>query len=113
MAKLEFLPSGKFKQKGDQPRKVRSLRLTDQCWEQLGEISETQSLTRADLIEEIVKNKSIVRYLLEEEEDDNRTLMELLPVIIEGLYESNELNITSKDKAASKRAFQKLLEYLS
>jgi hypothetical protein len=113
MAKLEFLASGKFKQKGDQPRKVRSLRLTDQCWEQLGQIAESQLSTRADLIEDIVKNKLIVNSVPELKEDNQGNIKEIISGLIETLYRSNELEINSKVKACTKRAFEKLLKYLS
>jgi len=44
---------GKFAAKGDEERKVRSLRLTDSTWKKLGAICEEvgDGATRADLIE--------------------------------------------------------------
>lgn len=44
---------GLFGMKGDQPRRVRSLRLTDSAWESLGELADQRGITRSDLIEEI------------------------------------------------------------
>ena len=48
--------TGRFIQKSLQPRKVRSIRLTDLTWEYLGELASNQCITRADLIEEFVEN---------------------------------------------------------
>lgn len=47
---------GKFAIKSDDYREVRSLRLTDNTWKALGVASECLGLTRADYLEEIVKN---------------------------------------------------------
>lgn len=47
---------GKFALKNDDYRQVRSLRLTDETWKALGIASECLGMTRADYIEEIVKN---------------------------------------------------------
>ena len=48
---------GKFAQKNDEHRCVRSLRLTDTTWTALGEEAESLSLTRADYLEQIFRNQ--------------------------------------------------------
>ncbi|WP_017654890.1 hypothetical protein [Fortiea contorta] len=48
---------GKFTLKNDDYREVRSLRLTDDTWKQLGIVSECSGLTRADYLEEIIKKQ--------------------------------------------------------
>lgn len=50
-------PQGKFALKNDKHRCVRSLRLTDATWMALGEEAESLSLTRADYLEQIFRNK--------------------------------------------------------
>jgi hypothetical protein len=50
-------PQGKFALKNDEHRCVRSLRLTDTTWMALGEEAESLSLTRADYLEQIFRNK--------------------------------------------------------
>lgn len=45
---------GKFIQKSDQPRQVRSLRLTDSAWNKLGKLAEAQKMTRGDFIEKLM-----------------------------------------------------------
>lgn len=47
---------GKFTLKNDDYRQVRSLRLTDDTWKALGITAECLGLTRADYLEEMVKN---------------------------------------------------------
>ncbi len=47
---------GKFALKNDDYRLVRSLRLTDETWKALGIAAECDGLTRADYLEQIVRN---------------------------------------------------------
>ncbi len=52
---------GKFTLKNQDDRQVRSLRLTDSTWKELGIASECLGITRADLLENLVRrNRSIV-----------------------------------------------------
>ncbi len=50
---------GKFASKSEEPRYVRSVRLTDSTWEALGTIATQRSITRADLLEELVEAGAI------------------------------------------------------
>ncbi len=51
---------GKFTLKNQDYRQVRSLRLTDSTWKELGIASECLGITRADLLENLVQqNRSI------------------------------------------------------
>ena len=47
---------GRFINKSDDYRKVRSMRVTDEIWEKFGDMAFQQGITRADLLEEIVKS---------------------------------------------------------
>lgn len=47
---------GKFVLKNGEHRSVRSLRLTDTTWTSLGEIAESLSLTKADLVEQMFRS---------------------------------------------------------
>jgi len=47
---------GVFTKNSDQPRHVRSIRLTDSTWIELGNIAEDFSITRADLIEKLIND---------------------------------------------------------
>jgi hypothetical protein len=52
---------GKFTLKNQDYRQVRSLRLTDSTWKELGIASECLGITRADLLEKLVwRNIKIV-----------------------------------------------------
>lgn len=50
---------GKFAIKNSDYREVRSVRLTDDTWKELGIVSECLGLSRADYLEEIVRRKLI------------------------------------------------------
>ena len=49
---------GRFDKKSDAGRKVRSIRVTDETWEKFGEMANQQSITRADLLEQMVNNQA-------------------------------------------------------
>lgn len=55
MVKRQRSESGKFVQKSDEMRRVRSIRLTDTAWDELGRIANQRDITRADLIEELIE----------------------------------------------------------
>ena len=46
---------GQFTNKSDSDRYVRSIRVTDEIWNRFGEMAAERCITRADLLEEIVK----------------------------------------------------------
>ena len=50
---------GRFINKSDDYRYVRSMRVTDKIWEKFGEMALERGITRADLLEEIVKNDDL------------------------------------------------------
>ena len=50
---------GRFIFKSDDYRHVRSIRVTDEIWEKFGEMALERSITRADLLEEIVKSEDL------------------------------------------------------
>ena len=50
---------GKFALKNDDYREVRSIRLTDATWKALGIAAECLGLTRADLLEQVVRENNL------------------------------------------------------
>ena len=48
--------NGKFAQKSQEPRSVKSIRVTDSIWETLGKIANERCITRGDLIEYFALN---------------------------------------------------------
>jgi hypothetical protein len=50
--------TGKFALKNEEHRLVRSLRLTDSTWESLGVAAQSLEITRADLLEQLVRKNA-------------------------------------------------------
>ncbi|NJL80870.1 MAG: hypothetical protein HC836_47885 [Richelia sp. RM2_1_2] len=59
---------GKFALKNDDYRRVRSLRITDDTWKELGIASECLGMTRADYLEEMVRKDFFPRSTWENSE---------------------------------------------
>ena len=75
---------GKFALKNDDYRLVRSLRLTDETWSALGITAECLCLTRADYLEQIVRDKALPGITWKEEatvSTNTRQEVELPPCI--------------------------------
>ena len=51
---------GQFVNKSDGDRQVRSIRVTDDIWREFGEMADGENLTRADLLEKMVKSDSTI-----------------------------------------------------
>ena len=51
---------GRFICKSDDYRKVKTMRVTDGVWEGFGEMAAQRGITRADLLEEIVKSEDLL-----------------------------------------------------
>lgn len=115
MAMRERNDSGQFEPKGDEPRILRSIRLTDTCWEKLGEVATERSISRADILESMVEDGYLDDYQATDEDDIKLSIIEDIQGILEGLelHGDNELEINSKDKAAGRRVLTALIEYLT
>ena len=50
---------GRFINKSESARKVRSIRATDEIWQRFGEIASQRRITRADLLEEMITSNEI------------------------------------------------------
>lgn len=59
LTKMKRDIQGKFALKNDDYRKVRSLRLTDETWKALGIAAECKGKTRADYLEQIVRDNTL------------------------------------------------------
>lgn len=94
---------GQFSQKSDEPREVRSLRLTDSTWNKMGEIAEAVKITRADVIEEIFERNLV--------EDKKFSKIELLS-LVQKILDDQKITRGGKDKEAVKRALETLLNML-
>ena len=86
---------GKFILKGEEERKVRTVRLTDTTWNRLGKIAEQQGTTRTNVIEELLN------------QDDHKNLDEVVKILKEIM--------TSRVKhvGAFKNQIKPILSYLT
>lgn len=92
---------GKFLNKSDEFRHVRSIRVTDKAWEKLGEIANNRSITRADLIEEWLENDEIFKI--------DKVQVE---AVMEEILQDQKVTRKGKDRSAVRRGFEALLERL-
>ena len=70
---------GQFAQKSEEPREVRSIRLTDSTWKVLGQAAETQGITRADLLEKMAENGAFEQNLPQESTNPKSSSFSLTP----------------------------------
>ena len=92
---LQPRENGKFQQKSEENREVRSLRATNQTWSKLGTYADRRHLTRADLLEELVDD------LVKQDGTKSTYITPIeLEIIVTTLKESLNLkgNATSKIK---------------
>ena len=94
---------GQFSQKSNEPREVRSLRLTNSTWETLGEIAEETDVSRADVIEEFFKAEIL-------NQNFSKTKIQQL---VEEILNDPEVTRKGKDKSAIKRGLEALLKKLT
>jgi predicted DNA-binding ribbon-helix-helix protein len=105
---------GQFVQKSNQPRLVRSIRLTDLTWEAIGNAAGAQNITRADLLEQLAeqgvfstgKSNKLSRSKIKTIDKSD------LEAIIATILEDPSLTRNGKDKGAARRVLQGLLSRL-
>ena len=51
---------GQYVNKSDRNRQVRSIRVTDEIWQKFGEMAAQRSITRADFLEKMVQDNSLL-----------------------------------------------------
>ncbi len=105
---------GQFVQKSNEPRLVRSIRLTDLTWEAIGNAAGAQNITRADLLEQLAeqgvfstgKSNNLSRSKIKTIDKSD------LEAIIATILEDPSLTRNGKDKGAARRVLQGLLSRL-
>jgi hypothetical protein len=102
---------GKFAPKSEEPRHVRSIRLTDKAWKKMGFAAEKRRITRADLIEQMVEDGVFDDGLGNSELPQNIFLNEI-EAAIEKILSDPTVTRGGKDKGAVKRGLQALLKQL-
>lgn len=105
---------GKFANKSESDRQVRSIRATEEVWTKFGEIAESGDLTRADFLERFVKERESLPLIEEIKKREEKEIEERIKELILGLEKNgkNELNIPSKEKAIARRVLSGLINYL-
>lgn len=93
---------GQFAQKSNEPREVRSLRLTDSTWNKIGEIAEAAEVTRADIIEIMFEKNILVKGFSKEE----------LQSLVKEILDDDKITRNPKDKVTIKRGLETLLNML-
>ena len=108
MAKQKRNGCGQFAAKSEAHREVRSIRLTDVTWQQLGEVADAQSLTRADLIEHLTESGA----LNQASPSSGLSLQQVDAAIAQIL---NDLTVTrqGKDRGSVRRALEALRKALA
>ena len=99
---------GKFVPKADEPREVRSIRLTNTTWEKLGAAAELKGMTRADLIEQLVEDG-----LLDQQSSSKHISLQRMEEAITQILDDQVVTRKGKDRGSVKRALQALMERLS
>jgi hypothetical protein len=105
MAKLARGKNGRFVAKSNENREVRSLRLTDKAWKALGIIAESQSITRADLIENLIVQEQLSEH--------NRVSLKQIEEAITQLLDDPQITRDDTDKRSIRCALETLLKLLS
>lgn len=96
---------GQFKAKAEVPREVRSIRLTNQAWENLGRVAKREEITKADLLEKLFSS---------DKEVENQKVIdkEKIKILITEILEDPIVTRNGKDKGAVKRGLEALLKKL-
>lgn len=99
---------GRFVAKSDQPREVRSLRLTDTAWEKLGSAANLRCITRSDLIEELIESG-----VLDKQPTSGGMSLQQVEAAISQILTDPVVTRNGKDRGSVKRALEALLKQLS
>ncbi len=108
MAEQGRTESGKFAQKSEEIRHVRSIRLTDSTWEALGAIAAQRGITRADLLEELI-GEGVISLA----HQPVSTRREDVGHLVEQVLADPSVTRNGKDRGAVKRGLEALLKLLS
>ena len=112
-SKLPRNAQGKFTLKANEPREVRSIRLTPKTWKILGEIAEQQGITRADLIENLIATGVITQESLTDLSTTRRQILVKMEQAMNSILDDPKVTRKGKDAGAIRRAFQANQQVLS
>jgi hypothetical protein len=109
MAEQGRTEGGKFAAKSNEPRHVRSIRLTDSTWEVLGVIAIQRGITRADLLEELVEGDVVIS--AQSIAGSSQTALDI-EQLIEKVLADPKVTRGGKDKGAVRRGLESLKKLL-
>jgi len=101
---------GRFASKSDEPRHVRSIRLTDPTWEVLGAIAIQRGITRADLLEQLVEEGVIS---LTVATNSSSSPAKEISNLVEQVLADPSVTRNGKDRGAVKRALEALMRLMN
>lgn len=99
---------GRFVAKSDVNREVRSLRLTNATWQRLGELANSQGMTRSDLIEQLVESEPQNQLPITGESS-----LQQVALAINRVLDDPKVTRNGRDRGSVRRALHALLDYLS
>ncbi len=102
---------GKFAPKSDEPRHVRSIRLTDTTWAKVGAAADKRRITRADLIEQMAEDGLFDDQVLEKGLGRDQVLLEV-KAAIKKVLENSVVTRKGKDRGAIRKGLEALLREL-
>lgn len=103
---------GKFTLKNDDYRQVRTLRLTDATWMALGIAAECLGITRADLLEQVVRENNLTfPVVIEKNPSVSPTLtVEQLTVLAEQVLGERKRGKQAPSYKSAQKALRRLIE---
>lgn len=103
---------GKFTLKNDDYRQVRTLRLTDATWMALGMAAECLGLTRADLLEQVVRENNLTFPVITGKKPAlaSSKNVEQLTVLAEQVLEELRLGKQAASYKSAQKALKRLIE---
>ncbi len=99
---------GKFAPKSDEPRDVRSIRLTNTTWEKIGYAADKRRITRADLVEQMAEDG-----IFDQEPEvglSRNQLISEVESLVEEILKDGTVTRNGKDRGAVKRGLEALLK---
>lgn len=106
---------GRFEPKGDEPRIQRGVKLTDTCWDTLGDIAAQEKCSRADLIERVIEDDLFGSENDQEDYLSKEDVLSAITEVLDSLMPGEEPLIElagARDKAPARRTLSILLEHL-
>ena len=97
---------GRFVQKSEEPRQIRSIIVTDSTWKEIGRIAELNKLTRADIIEKIFNRET------SKETTSKQFNLEQIKKAVEEILEDKDITRNGRDKSAIRKGLQALINKL-